>query len=480
MPPTDERFDVFLSYGRGDDDPDFDDTEKSFIHRLYNSLTAAGLKVWWDRENLASRGVGFDEEIRLAVVTRCDKLILVVGAHSVASPYVRDEWERAIEHCLPVIPILRNGDFSLIPKEIGSLNAPDFTDLSKYDNRLRDLIRILKDNPAPGKPHGIPKLPDWYIERGEDFNVVANALCDDTAGTVTITSKKQIAMLHGMGGIGKTTLASALAEDCDVRRFFPDGVFWVEIGKTPEIATRLGDIGTALGDTRDEYPDEQRGKSRLGALMSSKAALIILDDVWDRKHAEPFCVVGQRCRILITTRIERLHTQLGGVNCMLDVLSEDQGLALIAARLNLPHPPTPSPKTGEGEKFGFSPEIETALRAILRLLGGHTQAIAIAAGILVENNLDFAPRLLERMQKLHEGDKPFKDLVLDEDDKNDNLELAQKVGEDLESQIAIGVLYQNKNSIPFMNRQANRTEVKTELVNEVQPGPAQELFDHFR
>lgn len=64
--------------------------------------------------------------------------------------------------------------------------------------------------------------------------------------------------------------------------------------------------------------------------------------------------------------------------------------------------------------------------------------------------------------------------------KNDDLASAQKVAEDLETQIAIGVLYQNIYSAPFMDRQANRVGIKTDLINEVKSGPAQELFDHFR
>ncbi len=38
--------------------------------------------------------------------------------------------------------------------------------------------------------------------------------------------------IHGQGGIGKTVLAAALARDEQVRRCFPDGVFWVTVGET--------------------------------------------------------------------------------------------------------------------------------------------------------------------------------------------------------------------------------------------------------
>ena len=62
----------------------------------------------------------------------------------------------------------------------------------------------------------------------------------------------------------------------------------------------------------------------------------------------------------------------------------------------------------------------------------------------------------------------------------ENLEKAMQIAEDLEAQIAIGVLYQNKNSVPFMERQANRLKAKTELTNEVRQFSTGKLFDAFR
>jgi 2-oxoglutarate/2-oxoacid ferredoxin oxidoreductase subunit beta len=57
---------------------------------------------------------------------------------------------------------------------------------------------------------------------------------------------------------------------------------------------------------------------------------------------------------------------------------------------------------------------------------------------------------------------------------------AAEIAEDLETQIAIGVLYQDSNRQHFMDRQANRIGVSTELVEEVRPFSAAKLFDTFR
>lgn len=61
-----------------------------------------------------------------------------------------------------------------------------------------------------------------------------------------------------------------------------------------------------------------------------------------------------------------------------------------------------------------------------------------------------------------------------------DIKSALQISEDLEKQIAIGVLYQNKKSIPFMEKQANRLKAKTELVDEVRHFPTQKLFEAFR
>lgn len=62
----------------------------------------------------------------------------------------------------------------------------------------------------------------------------------------------------------------------------------------------------------------------------------------------------------------------------------------------------------------------------------------------------------------------------------DNYAQAQEIAEDLENNVAIGVLYQDKNSVPFMKRQANRLQVTSELVDEVKPFSTKDLFNQFR
>lgn len=64
-------------------------------------------------------------------------------------------------------------------------------------------------------------------------------------------------------------------------------------------------------------------------------------------------------------------------------------------------------------------------------------------------------------------------------DKHD-LKSAKEIALDLEKEIATGVLYIDPDSVPFTQRQANRLNVETELVDEVKPFNVEKLFDTFR
>jgi len=57
---------IFISYARADDEP--------FVEQLHNDLTKNGFDVWWDRQNMQSRGRTFLQELRDAI-EESDRLI---------------------------------------------------------------------------------------------------------------------------------------------------------------------------------------------------------------------------------------------------------------------------------------------------------------------------------------------------------------------------------------------------------------------
>ena len=61
-----------------------------------------------------------------------------------------------------------------------------------------------------------------------------------------------------------------------------------------------------------------------------------------------------------------------------------------------------------------------------------------------------------------------------------NRNQALEVSHDQEEKIAVGVLYQDKNSVPQIERQPNRTELKTEVYEETKQYDISSLLNKFK
>src|SRR5689334_16625466 len=57
-----------------------------------------------------------------------------------------------------------------------------------------------------------------------------------------------VVALHGPGGVGKTSLAAALAHSSAVQRRFKDGVLWATLGQNPDCLSLLTEWIRSLGD----------------------------------------------------------------------------------------------------------------------------------------------------------------------------------------------------------------------------------------
>ena len=117
-----------------------------------------------------------------------------------------------------------------------------------------------------------------FVERPEALTALRDALITDGSGRhIALTA------LEGMGGIGKTVLAKALCHDEVVQQAFPDGVIWITVGKESafDVVTRLREVGKALNDDLARYDNELRVHEPVPSTIRNKAALIVIDDVWE-------------------------------------------------------------------------------------------------------------------------------------------------------------------------------------------------------
>ncbi len=323
---------VFLSYAREDDEP--------FVRRLYKDLITEGFHVWFDRESMPSRQLTFHQEIKDAI-RECDKLVFVVGPKAANSDYVCEEWKFALELDKHVIPILRIGDFDNLPTEfgpelnLGLLHCDDFRDDSHYKPSILKLLENIKSPPPPiGFLYAVPDLPPHFQKRSDLLMRVRDALLVDLQKPAVITGADSRVGLQGMGGIGKSVLAAALARDRIIRRSYPDGIIWVSVGQQPNLVLLLNDVARHMGN-HEPFDSMAKGQGILKKILQDKRVFLVLDDVWSAPDALVFNVLGPRCRALITTRDAGIINTLEGTLHRVDLFDELQSLQLLADAIGI-------------------------------------------------------------------------------------------------------------------------------------------------
>ncbi len=180
----------------------------------------------------------------------------------------------------------------------------------------------------------LPDLPPLarFLPRQDEVDACRELLLADDRGAVAITAPSPIA-LRGMGGVGKSVLANAVARDPKIRERFHDGIFWVSVGQDgagqeAKALALQADLGFQLGAAPD-IRSAQKGKEHLRRFLVDKACLIVLDDVWDIRDAQRLDVAGLRSRILLTTRDGSLVNDLAAKEYPLGLLGEDLAATLL-------------------------------------------------------------------------------------------------------------------------------------------------------
>jgi hypothetical protein len=188
-----------------------------------------------------------------------------------------------------------------------------------------------------GKLNNVPELPKHFIPRKDSFDAVKSSLLAgaNNSNNAAVAAASCGVGVYGMGGIGKSVLAAAVARDEKIRSAFTDGIYWISIGQMDKkekaaLMLRQSQLANAvLGENSPVIRDVQVGRSVLSNALSEKACLVILDDIWHAEHIHPFNVLGSQCRMIVTTRDVRTITGLNVVAHRLDVLNEDQSLELL-------------------------------------------------------------------------------------------------------------------------------------------------------
>ena len=184
-------------------------------------------------------------------------------------------------------------------------------------------------------PRGAASLTSYYVERSKLLERAIHELTD--AGETRVPC-----VLAGMGGAGKTFLASAIVRADKVREHFCGGIYWLRLGQgaNDQLHASLFNVlqfcssGFAAGLQNETLEDIIR---HLTTVCSSgaPARLIVLDDVWERDIIDALRHTG--LQLVVTTRDRGLIPTPANI---LEVGDLDDEEALQILRAGCGAPPT--------------------------------------------------------------------------------------------------------------------------------------------
>src|SRR5271165_1997137 len=180
-----------------------------------------------------------------------------------------------------------------------------------------------------GKLHGVPELPPHYLPRTADLAGLKQKMLAGGAN-VGITGRPSAVGVQGMGGIGKTVLAAALAHDSEIGEAFSDGIYWLTIGQKPSLLELQNQLLRQVTGSEETLSTEQEAKDALCEALQGRPALVVVDDAWTLDAAAAFPVTEPPSRLLITTRYNEVLVGLGAVEHCVDVLPPSEALEMLA------------------------------------------------------------------------------------------------------------------------------------------------------
>ncbi|HYH85271.1 MAG TPA: tetratricopeptide repeat protein [Pyrinomonadaceae bacterium] len=307
----DYKYDLFISYNRADE---------GWAKKL---ATRVEQEKWKDR-TLVAFFAPWDIRPGESVDERLDRALaesryvgLVLSQEAVNSQWVSEEWYSTHHANMKrrerrLIPLYLST--CEIPRFLDHLNRIDFREDEKFEEGIRLLLAVLRDEPLPRgaateKHVIVSPLPS--IPRAPVFGFVARR---DAGGRDIVERLKEelapgqdkLVTLSGPGGIGKSTLAAETARQ--LQDLYEDRIVWSSADGRADftLLALLDDIATQLGraELRTLAPGEKEEAVR--ALVAEPAALVVLDNyetiaAGEQKRIEAWFAKAQCCA-LFTSR----------------------------------------------------------------------------------------------------------------------------------------------------------------------------------
>lgn len=225
--------------------------------------------------------------------------------------------------------------------------------------------------PAAAAPFQAPFLIPHFVGRGSILQTIADQL----------QTGSNIVALVGMGGVGKTTLATRIAHH--LRTHFPDGVLWGDVTNSEPLSI-LQSWAQAYGCDYSNLFDLPSRAAALRNLLTDKSVLYIMDNVVSHEQLVPLLPNGVSNAVLITTRNEEIAASCGAALVQIRELAAEESHQLLEATI------------GQA-RVAAEPEAAIKLGELLQYL---PLAVAIAAQFLVVRPRH---RLVDMVQHLQQA-----------------------------------------------------------------------------
>ena len=192
-------------------------------------------------------------------------------------------------------------------------------------------LRSLRPPPVPTSasvPTAAMRLPSTFVERP---SITADTIAALTGGG------KAVHALVGIGGCGKSSLASFVVACPDILCFFRDGVFWANVGHggTHELHARLQalarEVAAAPGDWHTGMPPQFNGVDdvvgHLASFAKDRSCLLVLDNVWEAEVVRAARRTG--FSLLVTTRDQSAVIDAGGTTTFIGDMTPDEASTVL-------------------------------------------------------------------------------------------------------------------------------------------------------
>jgi tetratricopeptide (TPR) repeat protein len=263
----------------------------------------------------------------------------------------------------------------------GAINEPTDSTINQNFG-----TQYIYNQPKPDEPiyYGVPTLTKEIFGRDELIEQLVEQL---------ISGQNRALSTDGAGGVGKTTLAIAIANHPRIRKHFADGILWSGLGQNGDAMDALKLWAEAFGaDVTNKLTPQDRARE-LNRRIGARKMLLVIDDAWSLETAQHMTCGGPNCCHLLTTRDSGLAQHFAPSNVSkVQPLETDDGFEMLQA---------------------LAPEVcavdEAAARALVQSVGGLPLALEVLGAFLANpENTGFDELRAEAFVKLKDPNERLK------------------------------------------------------------------------